>query len=80
VAVYLDFLTGLTLDECDEYSEEFRSVFEAHTSLGAILFFTEVGVARKQQCYGFLCLCRDSFLRHVPGWPLQPGIKYTFCV
>ena len=40
VAVYLDFLTGMSLDECRESSEMLRLVFDANDSLWAILLFT----------------------------------------
>jgi len=60
VAVYLDFLTFMTLDECREDSEMYRSVFDDNDSLWAILFFTETQVIEgKKQHYGFFCLCKD---------------------
>ncbi len=36
VAVYIDFLTGMSLDDCLEDSKLFRSVFDANNSLWAI--------------------------------------------
>ncbi len=36
VTIYLDFLTGMSLDDCREASELFRSVFDANDSLWAI--------------------------------------------
>ena len=44
VAVYLDFLAGMTLEECHEDAEMFRTVFETNDSLYTILFFTETQV------------------------------------
>jgi hypothetical protein len=41
VSVYLDFLTGMSLDECAEDFERFRPTFDNNDSLTAILFFTE---------------------------------------
>lgn len=69
VAVYLDFLTGMLLDECREDSKMFRPVFDANDSLWAILFFTETQVVRRRQCYGFFCLCVDSSFEAIPNWP-----------
>lgn len=69
VAVYLDFLTGMSLDDCREDSERFRSVFDANDSLWAILFFTETQVTGCKQQYGFLCLCADSSFEDFPNWP-----------
>jgi len=69
VAVYLDFLTGMLLDECREDSETFRPVFDTNNSLWAILFFTETQVVRGRQCYGFFCLCADSSFEAIPNWP-----------
>ena len=71
VAVYLDFLTGMTLDECHEDSEMFRPVFDANDSLWAILFFTETQVIGGKQHYGFFCLCADSSFAAIPNWPFQ---------
>lgn len=69
VAVYLDFLTGMSLDECREDSEMFRPVFDTNKSLWAILFFTETQVVRGRQGYGFFCLCADSSFEAIPNWP-----------
>lgn len=69
VAVYLDFLTGMSLDDCREYSERFRSVFEANDSLSGILFFTETRVVGGKQHYGYLCLCADSSVESIANWP-----------
>lgn len=69
VAVYLDFLTGMLLDECRENSEIFRSVLNANDSLWAILFFTETHVIDSKQQYGFLCFCADSSFEAIPNWP-----------
>jgi hypothetical protein len=71
VAVYLDFLTGMSLDDCREHSESFRSVFDANDSLWAILFFTETQVIGGKQHYGFFCLCADSSFEAIPNWPFQ---------
>ncbi len=71
VAVYLDFLTGMTLDECKEDSKTFRSIFNSNDSLGAILFFTETHVISGRQQYGFLCLCVDSSIMAIPNWPFE---------
>ena len=71
VAVYLDFLTGMSLDECREDSEIFRSVFDANDSLWSILFFTETQVIGGKQQYGFLCFCADSSFEAIPNWPFS---------
>jgi len=71
VAVYLDFLTGMLLDECREDSKMFRSIFDANNSLWAILFFTETHFVRGRQDYGFFCVCKDSSFKAVPNWPFE---------
>lgn len=71
VAVYLDFLTGMLLDECREDSKIFRSIFDANNSLWAILFFTDTQVVRGRQDYGFFCVCRDSSFEDIPNWPFE---------
>lgn len=69
VAVYLDFLTGMLVDDCRKGSEMFRPVFDTNNSLWAILFFTETQVVRGRQCYEFFCLCADSSFEAIPNWP-----------
>ncbi len=71
VAVYLDFLTGMSLDECREDSKMFRSAFDANNALWAILFFTETQVIDHRQQYGFFCLCADSSFESIPNWPFD---------
>lgn len=79
VAVYLAFLTGMTLDDCREDSELFRPVFDANDLLWAILFFTETQVERqliagklhRAQRYGFFCLSVDSTFEDIPNWPFE---------
>ncbi len=71
VAIYLDFLTCMTLDECREDSKLFRPVFETNDSLWAILFFTKTYPVSGKQQYGFFCLCVDSSYADIPNWPFQ---------
>jgi len=71
VAVYIDFITGILLEECREDTELFRSVFDANDSLWAILFFTETQVIDGKQQYGFFCLCVDSSFEAIPNWPFD---------
>jgi hypothetical protein len=71
VAVYLDFLTGILLDECREDSKMFRPMFAANNPLWAILFFTETQVVHRRQEYGFFCLCRNSAFREIVNWPFE---------
>ena len=56
VAVYLDFLTGMTLEECREQSKSFRPVFEDNKALWAILFFTETHVRGISNSMDFIAL------------------------
>jgi hypothetical protein len=69
VAIYLDFETGMLLEECREEAESLRSVFDANDSLWAILFFTETDCVGRKQNYGFFCLCVDSSFEAIPNWP-----------
>lgn len=71
VAIYLDFLTGMSLDDCREDSEMFRSVFDANDSLWAILFFTEERVIEGKQQYEFFCFCVDSSFKTIQNWPFD---------
>jgi hypothetical protein len=71
VAVYLDFLTGMLLDECRKDLKMFRPIFDANNLLWAILFFTETQVVRGRQNYGFFCVCKDSSFETVPNWPFE---------
>jgi hypothetical protein len=70
VAVYLDFLSGMLLDECREDPKMFRPIFDANNSLWAILFFTETQVVGGRQRYGFFCVCNSSF-EALPNWPFE---------
>lgn len=69
VAVYIDFLTGMTLEECRENSEEFRHLFNDNESLWAVVFFTETQVINSKQQYGFFCLSANSSFKDIPNWP-----------
>ena len=71
MAVYLDFITGMSLEECREDSKMFRPIFDANISLSAILFFTETHVVHRRQEYGFFCLCRDSTFKTIVNWPFE---------
>ena len=71
LAVYLDFLTGISLDECREDVESFRSLFDTNDSLWALLFFTETYARGRTQYYGFLCLCVDSSYEAISNWPFD---------
>lgn len=71
VAVYLDFLTGMSCEDCREDSEAFRSLFNDNDSLWAILFFTETMVIGGKQQYEYLCLCADSTFMSIPNWPFK---------
>ena len=71
VAVYLDFLSGMLLDECREDPKMFWPMFDANNSLWAILFFTEKQVVRGRQTYGFFCVCKDSSFEAFPNWPFE---------
>ncbi|NQT68803.1 MAG: hypothetical protein HQ552_04415 [Desulfobacteraceae bacterium] len=69
VAVYIDFLTCMTLEECRESSEGFRPVFHDNDSLWAVVFFTETQVINSKQQYEFFCLSADSSFEDIPNWP-----------
>jgi len=71
VAVYLDFLTGITLDECFEHVESFRQVFTSHEHLWAVVFFTETTVSAGIQQYGYFGICRNRPEAIFPNWPIQ---------
>ena len=73
VAVYVDFLTCVTLDECYEDRKKFRTAFDDWETLWAVVFFAEddrptVNIAG--QSYGFLSLTADDTFRQMPYWGL----------
>ncbi|MBN2396671.1 MAG: hypothetical protein JXC36_09475 [Candidatus Atribacteria bacterium] len=71
VAVYLDILTGMLIDECREEINSFRSTFDDNNSLWAILFFKENKVVNGKQEYEFYCICRDSTFNNFLNWPFE---------
>jgi hypothetical protein len=71
VAVYLDFLTGITLEDCRQDLHLYRSMFESNPKLSAILFFTETYFVEQTQYYGFLCISPDSFFSTICSWPFE---------
>jgi hypothetical protein len=71
MAIYLDFFTCITLDECREDASLYKSIFNANHSLWAMVFFTETDVIYKKQNYGFLSLCRNSSFRIQINWPFE---------
>lgn len=71
VSVYLDFLTGMSVEECREEAASLEPVFEANGSLWALLFFTETMAIGGTQHYGFLCFCMDPSLAARPNWPFD---------
>lgn len=70
IAVYLDFLTGVTLEECLEEAASFKPVFSAKKSLWAIVFFTDTRVVKGRQEYDYCCLCAADPSDTNPQWPI----------
>lgn len=72
VSVYLDFITCMTLEECQEEAKAFRPLFGAYAALRGVLFFTEKTVQlRGVQQYDFLCITTDPTLDVVANWPFN---------
>lgn len=73
VAVYLDFLTAVSFEECYESSASFRPLFAQYQRLAGILFFTEQdgGLPFGGQPYGFTCLISEDRLADHPNWPIR---------
>jgi hypothetical protein len=71
VAVYLDFFTCISLDDCRDDVKSFRPIFDANCLLWTILFFTETHVIDGRQQYEFFCTCSDSSFDAVPNWPFK---------
>ena len=69
VAVYIDFLTCVLLEECLEEPNRFRAAFEGCAALSALLFFSETRAVRKRQQYGFVCVSRDVTVPDLQHWP-----------
>ena len=73
VAVYVDFLTCVTLEECYEDRGEFRTAFDDWAELWAVIFFAEDHMATTTiagQPYRFLSLTADHAFRQMPRWRL----------
>lgn len=73
VAVYLDFLTAVSFEECYESRASFRPLFAQYQRLAGILFFTEQGGGFPigGQPYGFMCLTAEARLVDHPNWPIR---------
>lgn len=73
VAVYLDFLTSVDLEDCYDYRVSFRPLFFQYQRLASILFFTEQsgGIPIGGQPYGFMCLTVETRLLDHPNWPFS---------
>jgi hypothetical protein len=71
VAVYLDFFTCMSLDDCRDDVKSFLPIFDANSPLWAILFFTETHVIGGRQQYEFFCICSDTSFDAVPNWPFN---------
>lgn len=71
VAVHLDFISGIQLDDCENFKPQLRSAFDDNPSLWAILFFSETQVITRIQQYGFYCICRDESFISLPNWPFK---------
>lgn len=71
VAVYLDFLTAMTIEECAEDPERFRGIFDTNKKLSGLLFFTETLAVGGRQQYEFVCISADSSIPSLPNWPFH---------
>jgi hypothetical protein len=69
VAVYIDFLTCVTLDEVREDPEWLRPLFAANPCLCAVLFFTETQVISGRQEYGYFAVASPSQHGSCLSWP-----------
>ena len=72
IAVHLDFLSDKTLNECQEDSKLFKSIFESNEALSALLFFSETQFVQRRQEYGFVCVSMKSRFDHITAWPFTP--------
>lgn len=69
ISVHLDFLSGIDLDDCMDDVKSFSSIFKNNPVLTGILFFGESNVFNGIQRYNFFCVCRDSAVTQMEGWP-----------
>lgn len=70
IAIYIDFLSDVLLDEIRECNEVFHPIFLGNKSLSAILFFSEDSKSQnKKQHYEFFCLTVDPSLKNMNKWP-----------
>jgi len=70
VAVYLDFITCVDLEDCYEDRASFQPIFDAHPNLRGILFFTEDndGIRLPRTPYGFICLTNGRSFENETNW------------
>ena len=71
IAIYIDFLTGITLEDFYEEPKLLCPLFEGNSSLGAILLFTETHAINGKQQYEFLCFYIDPYFVSTPNWPFH---------
>jgi hypothetical protein len=71
VAVYIDFLTFMSIEEIREDPKRFLPIFQDNYPLSAIIFFTETQVINQKQQYEFFCLSRKSIINTLPNWPFE---------
>lgn len=77
VAVYLDFLTSVDFDDCEESFPSFRPLFDQYQQLVGILFFTEQsgGFPIGGQPYKFMCVAPEARLADHPIWSPLDALK-----
>ena len=71
IAVYIDFITCILLDECREEIELYRQVFAVNNFLSAVIFFQESQVINNKQQYAFFCITGNSTIKIYPNWPFN---------
>ena len=69
IAVYLDFNTGVDLDDLEYQGAEFLPEFSSNSHLTGILFFTESHFVENWQHYKFVTLTTKSNIPMFADWP-----------
>ena len=69
IAVYLDFCTGVDLDDLEYQGAEFLPEFSLNSHLTGLLFFTESHYVENWQYYKFLTLTTESNIPMFADWP-----------
>ena len=74
ISVYLDFLTGVTLNECKEGYYDLSKLFIENSILDSIVFFSESSFVGQDQSYQYLSVSLSERKSETFSWPCEQKI------